>query len=1013
MQVDCPQCGHVLEFSGERPSFCAYCGKPLSRPPLDATSPFDPDATRPAVTRAGGEVHEAPRSVGNYRLLRPLGGGGMGTVYEAEESGSHRHVALKLISPEYAASPDAVDRFRQEGRLASMIAHPRCVFVLAADEDAGQPYIVMELMSGSTLQELVDKRGPLPQEEAVARILDAIEGLQEAHRLGVIHRDVKPSNCFLLPDGRVKVGDFGLAKSLVTDSNLTKTGTFLGTLLYAPPEQIKGEDIDFRTDVYSVSATLYHLLTGRPPFQGKDPAATLARTVSERPPPPRRLRPELSPALEKIVLRGLERDRADRWRDLEELRQALLPFAPGRLVPAGIGARLGAFIIDFLLLLQLWAIFLILITGVPGKVPGDPRNLLLHLLEFLPFGLMEGRWGWTPGKRLLRLRVCGLTGVDPPGVARGLLRVLSFYGCIWGGAELLLLLYPGRTFTPELAMLGGALEVLGFLLVNSTLRARNGYRGLHELISGTRVVRLPWPEQRQLYRSRYADRLVQLPPCPAQLPARLGPYRLRGTLRQGAGESLLLGEDTALGRPVWLYLRPRAEGQVTTARRELNRPTRLPCLAGGEYAGQAWDAFLATAGCPLADLVDSKAPLSWGRLRPLLLQLADELVAACADDTLPAPLNVAQVWVQPNGRVQLLDVPIPGAIGADTDAPGETDSARALVLLRQVAALALEGRLQATAAGEPIHAPVPASVALLLDRLSGAEQPYEQIEQVQADLIAQQGEPTEVDTTLRSGHLALLVAVLVPVLVLMLGVRYFALHHALRDLYHHVTLEYTAVQQLQDEVESKKLFAGQQSSEVLRQKSPAQWRAAIEHRLTQDQQRWDGLRQIVRWDWLARFLVAEAYWRPDVNPITVVDFGPVHLERAAVRAIADADAEAAGPPLEAFVLILGPMFWCVLWAFATRGGWTFGLVGLSLRRANGRRALRIQCAWRALLFWAPVAVLLILSVWVQTRFPERPILAFALWCSAVGVLVSYMLLALWFPRRSLHDRLAGTYLVPQ
>jgi hypothetical protein len=425
-----------------------------------------------------------------------------------------------------------------------------------------------------------------------------------------------------------------------------------------------------------------------------------------------------------------------------------------------------------------------------------------------------------------------------------------------------------------------------------------------------------------------------------------------------------------------------------------------------------WDAFLATAGCPLADLVDSKAPLPWGRLRPLLLQLADELVAACADDTLPWPLNVAQVWVQPNGRVQLLDVPIPGVLGADTDAPGATNSARALALLRQAAALALEGRLQPQDAGTPIDAPVPASVALLLDRLTGVEQPYEQIEQVQADLIAQQGEPTEVNTTLRSGHLALLVAVLVPVLLTMLGVRYFALHHTLRALYDRVALGYTAVQQLQDAARSKALFAGAKASEVLKRKTPAEWRRAIKERLEEDQQRWIAVRQLVRWDWLARFLVAEAYWRPDINPVTIVDFGPVHLERAALRADANAEVEPEGRLVGFFLLILAPVLWCVVWAFATRGGWTFGLVGLSLRRANGRRALRIQCAWRALLFWAPVALLLLLSVWVQTRFPERPVLAFGLWCSAVGVLVGYMLLALWFPQRSLHDRLAGTYLVP-
>src|SRR5207249_5355169 len=179
--------------------------------------------------------------------------------------------------------------------------------VLAADEDAGRPYIVMELMSGMTLQQYVERNGPLPIREAVTKILDVIEGLQEAHRLGVIHRDVKPSNCFLQADGRVKIGDFGLAKSLMHDTHLTRTGAFLGTVLFASPEQIRKDRLDQQTDVYSVAATLYSLLTGRGPHQTGDAAATLARIVSDPAPPLRSLRPELPKELDNVVLPRLER----------------------------------------------------------------------------------------------------------------------------------------------------------------------------------------------------------------------------------------------------------------------------------------------------------------------------------------------------------------------------------------------------------------------------------------------------------------------------------------------------------------------------------------------------------------------------------------------------------------------------------------------------------------------------------------------------------------------------------
>ena len=292
----------------------------------------------------------------------------MGRVYEAEEAATGRRVAVKLISAEYAGSPDAVERFRREGRLASGVAHPRCVFVLAADEAAGRPYIVMELMPGETLQDLVDRDGPLPPDQALVKILDVIDGLCEAHRLGVVHRDVKPSNCFLEADGRVKVGDFGLSKSLVGDAALTRTGTFLGTPLFASPEQIKSEAVGPQSDVYSVAATLYCLLTGRAPFQGGDSAATLARIVSEAPPPMRSLRPRLPAALDRVVLRGLERDPAKRWRDLDEFQAALLPFLPDRLSIGGLGVRFGAFLIDYALFAVLGSAAALLIALLMGRV---------------------------------------------------------------------------------------------------------------------------------------------------------------------------------------------------------------------------------------------------------------------------------------------------------------------------------------------------------------------------------------------------------------------------------------------------------------------------------------------------------------------------------------------------------------------------------------------------------------------------------------------------------------------
>ena len=430
MQLVCPNCRQALSFSGQRPAFCAYCGKPLPPVAEADTVAFDGDAA-PAAEDGG-----APSEIGGYRLLRRLGEGGMGRVYEAEDAAGRR-VALKLISADFAASPAAVERFRREGRLASGVSHPRCVFVLAADEAAGRPYIVMELMPGTTLQDLVDRDGPMPIEKAILKISDVIDGLREAHRLGVVHRDVKPSNCFLDADGRVKIGDFGLSKSLVASDALTRTGTFIGTPLFAAPEQIKGEAVGPQADVYSTAATLYCLLTGRAPFQGGDPAATLARIVCDPAPPMRSLRRDLPAALDKAVLRGLERDPAKRWRDLDEFQAALSPFVPGRLSIGGLGIRFGAFVVDYVGLMLLGLPLFFLTVAATGG--GDPWDAHIRPVRFVVqqlagvllwgayFGVCEALWGCTPGKRWLGLRVYRARAVERPGAAAVALRTFLFF----------------------------------------------------------------------------------------------------------------------------------------------------------------------------------------------------------------------------------------------------------------------------------------------------------------------------------------------------------------------------------------------------------------------------------------------------------------------------------------------------------------------------------------------------------------------------------------------------------
>ena len=680
MRVRCAHCNRDVDFEGSPPSACPACGSRLAT--AEATTLRISDATvlAPASRRAVGAP---PETVAGYRILRLLGMGGMGQVFVAEAPSTGRQVALKLLSPEIASEPDAIERFRLEGRLAGMIDHPRCVFVYAADEDHGLPFIVMELMPGKSLQDLLSA-GPLDPEDAVRKVLDVAEGLEEAHRLGVIHRDVKPSNCFLEPDGRVKVGDFGLSKWISADARLTQTGAFVGTPLYASPEQLKGQALDGRTDVYSVCATLYALLTGLAPFHGSNPVAMLARIVSETAPSVRTLRPGISAGLERVVMKGLERDRDARWRDMRELREALTPFVAGPPSGATLGLRVGAFLVDALLvsLLEAGLSLVMARLGTRG-LAALSQAVAVNSLWIGYFALLEGRWGASAGKWLLRLRVRGAVGPDPPGVRRSLARVLALFAIVYLISEVVSASSKARGLPgPDWPL---AAQVVGTLLLCVTMRKRNGYRGLHDLASGTRVV-----QHVRATRGAKRGAIAEAPSQPATrvegLPERLGPYRVTGAYRWKEGSGVLLAEDPSLGRRV--LIRVGHDGATSDeARRSLARTSRLRWLGAGAERGLAWEAFVAPAGRPITSAVEGE-PWSWQETREVLEPLAKELAAATRDGTLPRALTPDQVWVESDGRIQIVDAPI-----AETGPPAEDadPSRRGLALAYGVALTALTG----------------------------------------------------------------------------------------------------------------------------------------------------------------------------------------------------------------------------------------------------------------------------------------------------------------------------------
>ncbi len=639
-----------------------------------------------------------PCEFGDYRLLGLLGRGGMGVVYEAEQLSTGRRLALKMLGRQLD-SPEMRQRFLREGRLAARVNHPNSLYIFGSEEIEGHPAITMEIVGGGTLKDQLKQRGPLPVKEAVDAILDVISGLESAFANGVLHRDVKPSNCFVSPDGSVKVGDFGLSVSTLakTDTFVTAHGVkIMGTPAYASPEQLRGDTLDERADIYSVGATLFTLLTDRPPFEGDNAVHVVANAVNQDPPPLDELRKDVPRPLAAVVRRCLAKEPDRRYTSYDALRNALLPFSSREPEPVSIKVRASAGWIDYLIAFLPAYVTLMFVVGAEEFIirPVIERTLysaryyfLFFGLGFLYFTIFEGIWGAGLGMWLKGLQVVRRDGRQP-GVGRAFLRIFIPILSVEGvRMPLSMALFSNTDWTvTENLMFTVVANICGWIpvLLMLTARRENGFATVWDLASGTRVIVKPKGTKRPSI-----EPVVQAENPPAGANS-LGPYQIVAEMIPG---KWILGVDPVLRRPVWLL---RTASKISRARRDVARSGRLRWLQKVEAEGAAWDAFEAIPGAPFSSLAGGRKHVPWSTIRHWLHDLAAELWAASGDRTLPAALSLDHVWIAADGRAILLDEPWPG-VKAPAESIPVGDLAGQQRFLNAVAA-----RVEST--GVPLHA---------------------------------------------------------------------------------------------------------------------------------------------------------------------------------------------------------------------------------------------------------------------------------------------------------------------
>jgi uncharacterized RDD family membrane protein YckC len=926
----------------------------------------------------------------------------MGEVYEAEQLETGRRLALKILRATLRGDEDRA-RFLREGQLAASISHAHTVYIFGSEEVGGSPAITMELLSGGTLKDRVSAEGPMPPSAAVSAVLDIIGGLDAAQAAGILHRDIKPSNCFVDADGAVKVGDFGLSISTLTRDvrHELATAGFEGTPQFASPEQLRGEPLDVRADIYAVGATLFYLLTGRPPLDAPDFGELVSKVASEQAPSPRVLRRDIPRGLAAVVLHCLAKAPAARPQSYAELADLLRPYGSADEVPAPLGARFVAWIVDAVVFaIMTWVLT---VSAWTAATLGSATTLLQlagspWLTGTIYYFVLEGCWGASLGKRLMGLRVT--SGASTGWWPRIGLRSAAFHmpmviptlflmGATRGSTV------PGVVYTANPAPNGwtwnappdALLMLLLTMLLFSTARRRNGWTGVHELVSRTRVV------QRNVLRSATSAASKTSPadlvPALSSL-RRVGPYAVHTIVGETGGGRLFVGVDPILRRHVWIHEVAPGTAAVGAIRRDVSRPGRLYWLAGRRSPTENWDAFEAPGGEPL---LSAPATSDWREVHRSLSSLTIELDASVREE-MDMRLTLAHVWKRPDGHLVLLDFPWPGLAASDANQN-----------LAPVALLAAVSR-QLVAPG--IEPAAPLSATTLLNRLVSGAPPA--LADVKADLQRLASIPSRPSRIRRA--LPIVMATM-PVAVPILAVTVIVPNYARRSEIE-ILMWMTWITESGAEAELK----------TQEQRTAAEQYVAAHFgsQLTSDEFWSTQALQMEQFVGMRRRAAEIAARYPAISPDDLARATAILAPQ--IQEVADwrANFPAGGEALRRFVasgFVFIPVLFSIACGLISVLAVPGGLVTRALRHAvvwrDGREIGRVRSAVRLLIAWSPVIAWM--TYFGHPMFGELRAMSPDVAYAAGGLaLMSVAAGAVWsiaVPGRGPHDRIAGTWVVPR